>query len=417
MSRFFSLLGIPALIFLAWLISVDKKHFPWRVVLWGVGLQLGFAFLILWVPAGQAVFQWLGDQVSAFLGFTKYGSEFLFGNLVNEEYHETFGFQFAFAILPTIIFFSSVMAVAYHLGIMQRLVAALARLMSYTMKTSGIESLSCAANVFVGQTEAPLLIRPFVAQATRSELNAIMVGGFATVAGGVMAGYIMMGIPASHLLAASVMSAPAALVFGKITFPEREIPKTGGKIHIPKIKRYTNVIDAAAVGASDGVKLAVNVGAMLLAFIALIAVVNHILLIAHNNLDYFFNFPYFPESLRAVFSYVFAPIAFVMGVPWQDCLNMGWLLGTKISINEFVAYLELSKMIDSQALSPRAIVIGTYALCGFANFSSIAIQIGGIGGIAPERRSDLAKMGLRAMFAGALASWQTAAIAGALIEP
>ncbi len=414
MDRFLSLLGIPIIILLGWLISADRKHFPWRVVFWGVGLQLTFAFLILGVPAGRIAFQWLGDQVSTFLNFTKYGSEFLFGNIVKDEFQKTFGFQFAFAILPTIIFFSSVMAVAYHLGIMQRLVAGLARLMAYTMRTSGVESLSCAANVFVGQTEAPLLIRPFVADATRSELNAIMVGGFATIAGGVMAGYIMMGVPASHLLAASVMSAPAALVFGKITFPEQETPKTGRKVIIPKITRYANVIDAAAVGATDGVKLAVNVGAMLLAFIALIAVVNHIFLIIHNNLDFYFNFPYFPDSLRTIFSYIFAPIAFVLGVPWEDCLSVGWLLGTKISINEFVAYLELTRMLDT--LSPRSIIIGTYALCGFANFSSIAIQIGGIGSIAPERRSDLAKLGLRAMFAGALASWQTAAIAGVLIE-
>lgn len=416
MDRLLSLLGIPVLLFLGWLLSTGRKQFPWRVVLWGVSLQLAFAFLILWVPAGRSLFQWLGDQVTTFLGFTKYGTEFLFGNLVKEEYQQTFGYQFAFAILPTIIFFSSVMAVGYHLGIMQRVVAAIARLMTYTMKTSGAESLSCAANIFVGQTEAPLLIRPFVSEATRSELGAIMVGGFSTIAGGVMAGYIMMGAPASHLLAASVMSAPAALVFAKIVFPERETPKTLGKVRVPKVVRYANVIDAAAVGASDGVKLAVNVGAMLIAFIALIAVVNHILLIVHNQLDYFFNIPYFPESLRTIFSYIFAPIAWVIGVPWQDCLNVGWLLGTKVSVNEFVAYLEFTNLMKSGVLTPRGVVITTYALCGFANFSSIAIQIGGIGGIAPERRSELAQLGLRAMFAGALASWQTAAIAGVLIE-
>jgi CNT family concentrative nucleoside transporter len=397
MQWLLSLLGIPVLLFLAWLLSTDRLHFPWRVVFWGVGLQLVFAFLILWVPIGRIAFQW-------------------FGNLVKDEYQQTFGFQFAFAILPTIIFFSSVMAVGYHLGIMQRVVAAIARVMTYTMKTSGAESLSCSANIFVGQTEAPLLIRPFVSKATRSELGTIMVGGFATIAGGVMAGYIMMGVPASHLLAASVMSAPAAIVFGKVVFPEREKPDTAGKVKVPKIARYANVIDAAAVGASDGVKLAVNVGAMLIAFIALIAVVNQILLIVHNQLDYFFNFSYFPESLRVIFSYIFAPIAWIIGVPWQDCMNMGWLLGTKVSVNEFVAYLDFTNLMKSGALSPRAVVIGTYALCGFANFSSIAIQIGGIGGIAPERRSDLAKMGLRAMFAGALASWQTAAIAGVLIQ-
>ncbi|MDZ7265975.1 MAG: NupC/NupG family nucleoside CNT transporter [candidate division KSB1 bacterium] len=414
MERLISLLGMFILLALAYAISYDRRNFPWRVVLWGTGLQLLFAVIILWTEAGKTAFQWTGDKITAFLGFTKYGTEFLFGNLVKPEFQNTFGFQFAFAILPTIIFFSAVMSILYYLGVMQRVVELIARAMAKTMGTSGAESLSCSANIFVGQTEAPLLIRPFIAQATRSELMAIMCGGFATVAGGVLAGYIAMGIPASHLLAASVMSAPAALVMAKIILPEREESVTKGHVKVPPVKIAGDVIEAAAVGAADGVKLAVNVGAMLLAFIALIAVINAGMGIIHQTLANWVNFNYFPQDLRTLFGWIFSPLAWVMGVPWKDCLEFGNLLGTKISINEFVAYVQLGETIKTGAMSERAVIIATYALCGFANFSSIAIQIGGIGGMAPERRSDLAKLGLRAMFGGALASWMTATIAGML---
>lgn len=306
------------------------------------------------------------------------------------------------------------MSILYHLGIMQKIVEGIAVVMSKTMGTSGAESLSCSANIFVGQTEAPLLIRPFVAKATNSELMAIMCGGFATIAGGVMAGYILMGIPASHILAASVMSAPAALVMAKIILPEKEEPVTRGHVKVPPEKVAGDVIEAAAIGAADGMKLAVNVGAMLLAFIAIIAVINAGMGHIHNALAAV-GFPYFPGELRILFGWIFSPLAWLMGVPWQDCLAFGNLLGTKISINEFIAYKDLSELIKTGGMSARANVIATYALCGFANFSSIAIQIGGIGGMAPERRGDLAKLGLRAMFGGALASWMTAAIAGMLV--
>ncbi len=415
MERLISLVGMAAMVFIAWLMSYDRRNFPWRVVLWGTGLQLLFAFFILWTDVGKVIFQWTGEKVTAFLDFTRFGTEFLFGNIVKTEYSETFGLQFAFRILPTIIFFSAVMSILYHLGVMQKIVEGIARGMAKTMGTSGAESLSCSANIFVGQTEAPLLIRPFIAKATNSELMAIMCGGFATVAGGVLAGYIAMGIPASHLLAASVMSAPAALMIGKIILPEKEEPVTKGHVKVPPGKIAGDVIEAAAVGAADGVKLAVNVGAMLLAFIAIIAVVNAGMGVIHEALSSWLGFTYFPQDLRTLFGWIFSPLAWLMGVPWKDCVEFGNLLGTKISINEFIAYVHLGELIKSGGMSERGITIATYALCGFANFSSIAIQIGGIGGMAPERRGDLAKLGLRAMFGGALASWMTATVAGMLI--
>jgi len=415
MERLLSLLGVPILVAIGWLVlSTDRRHFPWRVVLWGIGLQMSFAIIILWTPWGRLAFEWLGRIVTLFLGFSRQGAEFLFGNIVKDEYRETFGFQFAFAILPTIIFVGSAMSIGYHLGLMQRIVRAVAWVMAKTMGTSGAESLSCAANIFVGQTEAPLVVRPFLETLTRSELMAVMAGGFATIAGGVMAGYILLGIPANHLLAASVMSAPAALVFAKIVVPERGKPLTAGRVQMPEIPRGANVIDAAAAGARDGLKLAANVGAMLLAFIALIALINALLgWVSGKVFD--MGFMYFPASLREIFSIIFSPLALVVGVPWNEAREFGYLIGTQISVNEFVAYIELSKMIHSGVISERTITLATYALCGFCNFSSIAIQIGGISALAPERRPELAQLGLRAMLCGNLACLQTATIAGMLI--
>lgn len=413
-ERLFSLLGIPILIFLAWLIlSTDRRHFPWRVVLWGVGLQFAFAFLILWTPWGRAAFEWLGAFTTTFLSFSNAGAEFLFGNIVKPEYQKTFGFQFAFAILPTIIFVGAVTSIAYHLGILQRIVRGVAWVMTKTMGTSGAESLSTAVNIFVGQTEAPLVIRPFLKSLTKSELNAVMVGGFAGIAGGVMAGYIMIGIPANHLLAAAVMCAPASFVFAKIAIPEREQPLTSGVVQMPEILPNANVIDAATTGTKDGLILAANVGAMLIAFIAMIALINAGLDWLSTQFIYM-GFLYFPASLREIFSFVFAPLAFIVGVPWSEARDFGFLIGTQISVNEFVAYIELSKMIAANALSERTITLATYALCGFCNFSSIAIQIGGISALVPERRHELAQLGLRAMFCGSMACLQTAAIAGVL---
>ncbi|NUO19567.1 NupC/NupG family nucleoside CNT transporter [bacterium] len=413
MERLQSLIAIPILLGIAYALSADRKNFPWRVVLWGTGLQLLFAVLILWTPWGRDLFASLGELVTKFLSFATEGAAFLFGNMVKQEYQETFGFQFAFAILPTIIFFGAFMGVMYYFGVVQKIVKGLAWVMTKTMGTSGAESLSAAGNIFLGQTEAPLLVRPFLKTLTRSELNAIMVGGFATVAGGVMAGYILLGVPAKHLLAASVMAAPGALIFSKIFLPEREKPETAGKLHMPEMPKQANVIDAAATGARDGLGLAVNVGAMLLAFIALIAVVNAFLAWTSGLLGGV-GIGWFPESLREIFSYLLWPIGFILGVPISECKDFAYLVGTKISINEFVAYVEMSNLMKEGVLSPRTIMLASYALCGFANFSSIGIQIGGIGSLAPERRTDLAQLGLKAMIAGAMVSLQTAAIAGVL---
>jgi len=419
-----SLFGIAVLLAVGWLLSDNRRLFPWRIVFWGIGLQVTLAVLLLKTPWGQAVFAGARTFVTRLLAFTDAGASFLWGNLyrtsadlvehVNPErgYIEVtdsvtgglipVGTVFVIHILPTIIFFSSLMALLYHLGAMQLLIRGMAWVMRKTMGTSGSESFSCAANIFVGQTEAPLVIRPYLPTMTSSELMAVMVGGFATVAGGVMAAYVRFGVDAGHLLAASVMSAPAALVVAKIMFPETEESPTRGTVTLSIEREYANVLDAAAGGAGVGLRLAANIGAMLLAFIALVAMVNY-------------GLGFVGLSLQQIFGWVFAPIAWVMGVPWGEAAVFGNLLGTKIAVNEFVGYIELIAAREAGALSPRSIVIATYALCGFANFASIAIQIGGIGTLVPGRRADVAALGLRAMFGGALASWLTATIAGALV--
>jgi CNT family concentrative nucleoside transporter len=388
------------------------------------------------------VFQIFSAKVSAFLSLSDYGAKFLFGNLADPQYFfpgtdggwPGFGFLFAFIVLPTIIFFGGFMGVLYYLGVMQKVIEALSRFMRWTIGTSGAETLSCTANVFVGQTEAPLLIKPFLAGMTRSELLTIMVGGFATIAGGVLAGYIAMGVPAGHLVAASVMSAPAALVVGKLIYPELQHSQTAGDVSLPDIEVGGNVIEAAANGITDGLKLAVNVGAMLIGFIALIAVLDVILSFVDSLIDgRLLSGSYvtyaasgmspatgeylgiFPGSLQTLFGTLLRPLSWLMGVPWKDAAAVGSLLGVKLSLNEFVAYGTLGSYIQSGHLSERSIIIATYALCGFANFSSIGIQIGGISAIAPERKSDLAKVGLKAMFGGAIASFLTATIAGILL--
>lgn len=407
-------------------------------------LALGTGALITSGTTGQAIFQELSAKVAYFLSLSDYGARFLFGNLVEDRYFfpgpdagwPGFAFQFAFKVLPTIIFFGGFMAVLYYLGIMQKVIVALARFMRWTLGTSGAETLSCSANIFVGQTEAPLLIKPFLDGMTRSELLTVMVGGFATIAGGVLAGYIAMGVPAGHLIAASVMSAPAALVLGKILFPETEHSETAGDAKLPEIEAGGNVIEAATNGITDGFKLALNVGAMLVGFIALIAVIDVGLGWADGWVDgTWLGGPYveyaaggggmspavgeyegwFPGSLQTLFGTLLAPLAWLMGVPWADAAQVGNLLGVKLSLNEFVAFGSLAQSIQAGALSERGIVIATYALTGFANFSSIGIQIGGISAIAPHRKADLAKVGLKAMFGGALASWTTATIAGMLL--
>jgi concentrative nucleoside transporter, CNT family len=419
--RFLSLLGIVVLMGIAWLLSDHKRKFPWRVVLFGVGLQFVFALFILKTPIGLVIFDGARAAIVKLLSFTDAGASFLFGNLYKGAYaidgegpyqiwdpskHQfvDIGIVFALHVLLTIVFFASLMSVMYHLGIMQWIVRGFAFVMRRTMGTSGAETLSCSANIFVGQTEAPLVVRPYLLKMTRSELMAVMCGGFATCAGGVLAAYTRFGIDPGHLMAASVMSAPASLVMAKIMVPETGDPETRGDHKIGLEKTTTNVIDAAATGATDGLKLALNVAAMLMAFIALIAMLNWILSKIYSDL-----------SLSKIFSYVFAPLAIVMGVEPRDAMKFGSVLGTQISVNEFVAYIRLAEIRDQ--ISQRSFVMATYAMCGFANFSSIAIQIGGISALAFERRKDLAQLGLRAMIAGALASYQSATIAGALLSP
>ncbi len=400
--KFIGILGLVTMIGLAYLCSVNRRKFPWRTVIMGTGLQLVFGLLILRTQIGRDVMVTVSERVTAFLDLADRGSAVIFGDNFTEHF-------FAFKVLPTIIFFSSFIAVLYYFGIIQIVVKLFARVMMKLLGTSGAESLSASANIFVGQTEAPLLIRPYIQAMTRSELMAVMTGGFATVAGGVLAAYVGMGVSAGHLIAASVMSAPAALVMAKIMIPETELSQTAGDVKMDVKLPWVNVIDAAAQGAGDGLKLALNVGAMLLAFLGLIAVVDAGLaplgrLVGLDGL-----------SLQFILGGVFAPLAWLMGVPWSEATAVGGLLGIKTAANEFIAYAELSKMLEQDALSERSVIIATYALCGFSNFSSIAIQIGGIGSIAPERKSELAQLGLRAMIAGSLACFQTATIAGLLL--
>ncbi|HBN09803.1 MAG TPA: NupC/NupG family nucleoside CNT transporter [Cyanobacteria bacterium UBA8530] len=419
MQNIISIFGLLAILGLGVLFSSNRKAIRPRIILWGLGLQLGLALFILKTQAGKAFFTALGALVTKLLDFTKVGAGFVFGNLVNDS---NLGFIFAFQVLPTIVFVGALMGIFYYLGIMQVVISFIAKIMVKTMGTSGAESLSAVGCVFVGQSEAPLLIRPYIADMTRSELMAIMTGGMATIAGSVMAAYIGMGIPASHLLAASIMGAPAGLVMAKLLVPETEESKTKGAVSLTVERTESNVIEAAAKGAADGMHLAFNVGAMLIAFIALIAMLNscfHLLGFGITNFAHLLGAKTFVLSLsiETILGWVFSPLAFFMGVPFQDVTQMGALLGQKIVLNEFVAYSQLSSIIAGTSaihLQPRTITIATYALCGFANFSSVAMNIGGIGAMAPSRRGDLAQLGLKAMMGGALASCLTATIAGIL---
>jgi CNT family concentrative nucleoside transporter len=403
MERFVALLGLLVFIGIAYAISVNRKMVTWKPVLWGIALQFIFAIFILRIPIGFSIFQFLGDVVTQFLNFSDEGARFVFGDNFQD-------FFFAFKVLPTIIFFSAFISLLYHYGILQQVVKGIAWVMIRTLGTSGSESLSAAGNIFVGQTEAPLLIKPYVPTATMSELHAIMTGGFATIAGGVLAAYISFGVPAVHLIAASVMSAPAALAISKIMYPETEESPTRGSVKIDVEKASINAVDAVTLGALDGLRLVLNIAAMLIAFLALLAMFNAFLGWLGGVL---FNQP--ELSLELILSFLLAPIAWLMGVPWADCGQVGALLGKKTILNEFIAYLDLQQLIESNAISERAIIIATYALCGFANIGSIGIQIGGIGGIAPERQHDLARLGVRAMIAGTLACFMTASIAGMLL--
>ncbi len=402
MERLVGLLGLGVFVGFAYVTSVDRKAVPWRTVLWGFALQIFFALIILRTAVGLAVFQWLGNVVSAFLDYSDAGASFVFG----ENFEDFF---FAFKVLPTIIFFSAFISVLYHYGVLQFVVSAIARLMIRTMKTSGSETLSAAGNIFVGQTESPLLIKPYVSSMTMSELHAVMTGGFATIAGGVLAAYVSFGIPAEHLIAASVMSAPAALAISKIMFPETEDSPTRGNVSLIVEKTSVNGVDALTTGTLDGLRLALNVGAIIIAFLGILAAVNALI-------GFFGGLVGYPElSLESILAVLLAPVAWLMGVQWADCSAVGTLLGKKTILNEFIAYLDLQALIEENAISERSIIIATYALCGFANIGSIGIQIGGIGGIAPERQSDLARISFRAMVAGTLACFTTACIAGILL--
>jgi len=405
MERLTGLLGIFVLLGIAWLLSNNRKQINLRIVLWGLGLQLLFAIFILKTPIGQPFFAAVDGFIQKLLSFSDAGSDFLFKSF-SQGVVEGPLLNFAFRVLPTIIFFSALMALLYHLGIMQFIVRGIARGMQKTLKTSGAETLSVSANIFVGQTEAPLMIRPFVGAMTQSELMAVMVGGFATVAGGVMAIYVKMlpNIPgiAGHLLAASIMSAPAALVIAKIIYPEMAQPETAGSLKTEVHKTADNAMEAVSQGATSGMKLAANVAAMLVAFVAMVAMVNAFLGL-------------FNTSLEEIFGIIFRPLAWTMGAPWNESALLGTLMGKKIVLTELIAYGDLKDLRVAHEISDRTAIIASYALCGFANFASIGIQLGGIGGIAPERRKDLAKISLKAMIGGALASWLTATIAGILI--
>ncbi|CBW27494.1 probable Na+ dependent nucleoside transporter [Halobacteriovorax marinus SJ] len=403
MERFISFFGLLLMLFAAYLLSTNKKKVCWRTVASGIGLQIFLGLIILKTSFGKGFFEYARTFFTGILAYTNEGSKFIFGSLTGVE---KFGFIFFVQVLPTILFMSALMSILYHLGVMQVVIRFMAKIMVKVMGTSGGESLAAAANVFAGQTEAPLVIRPFISKMTKSELMALMTGGMATVAGGVLAAYVGFGVDAAHLLAASVMSAPAALVCAKLLVPETESSQTHGDLKLEIEKETTNLVDAAAHGASEGLKLALNVGAMLLAFIALIAMFNGIL----SFVGGWFNYP--ELSMELISGYLFAPVAWLLGVPWADCQIVGSLLGKKMILNEFVAYLDLTKAMSEGALSERAIIISTYALCGFANFSSIAIQVGGIGVLAPDRRKDLAELGVKSMIGGTLACLMTAAVAG-----
>ncbi|MGA2196541.1 MAG: NupC/NupG family nucleoside CNT transporter [Bryobacteraceae bacterium] len=409
MGRFTGFLGLAVILAFAWLCSSHKRDIKLSIIAWGLGLQFAFAVLVLKTDFGK-IFQAIGAGVNNMLGYVKDGTQFLFGPLGDPS--GPYGVIFAFQVLPIIIFIASFFAILYYLGVMQLVVRGMAIVMQKVMGVSGAESLNVAASIFMGQTEAPLTIKPFLAGLTESELFTVMTSGMAHVSGSVMAAYVLVAhVSITHLLTAVIMTAPATIMLSKIFIPETGKPATAGKVEIKVEKTAVNVIDAAAQGAGDGLHLALNVGGMLIAFLALIAMFNGILGWVHT-------LPlmgWLPGSLQQIFGIVFAPVAWLMGVPWKDASTIGNLLGTRLVTNEFVAFVELGKPAVRAALNPRSFVIATYALCGFANLSSIAIQIGGIGSLAPSRKPDLARLGIRAVMAGTMANFMSACIAGMLL--
>jgi len=417
LERYTGVLGILAVLGAAWLGSTNRTSIRWRTVAWGLGLQFLFAFLVLRFDMGQNAMQWAGGVIQNMLSATYAGTRILFGQLglpnagfvgdaMAQNGHPNAGSMFAFQVLPTIIFISAFFAIMYHIGVMQIIIRGLAWVMLKTMRISGAESMNVAASIFMGQTEAPLTIRPFLAKATRSELMTIMTSGMAHVSGGIMAMYISQGISASHLLSAVIMTSPGTIVMAKMMVPETEVPATEGRVVIPKDELHAeeNFIGAIARGTIDGGRLAFNVGIMLISFLALVALLDSILNWFHLG------HLWFPGSLGQILGFVFAPIAWLIGVPWHDCSAIGNLLGTRMALNEVIAYINLGA--QKASLSPRSFTIATFALCGFANLGSVGMQIGGIGALVPERRNDLAKLGIRAMLAGTMANLISASIAG-----
>jgi CNT family concentrative nucleoside transporter len=418
MERLLSLLGLLVFLGIAWALSTNRKAIRLRTILWGLGLQFALALFVLKTPIGQLLFTWVGEKITRVLNLSFVGSEFVFGALgiqgggqlavKSGEANGTaaLGFVFAFQILPTIIFVAALFAILYHLGVMQLIVKAMATVMTRLMGASGAESLNVAASIFMGQTEAPLTIRPFLNKMTQSELMCVMTAGMAHVSGSIMAAYIAFGVKAEHLLAAVIMTAPGTILLAKMLVPETGEPETAGKVKLDRQRVDANVIGAAARGTSEGLHLALNVAAMLISFLSLVALANVLLGLLGRSIGV-------SLSLEAILGYAFMPLALAMGVPWKDAFAIGDLLGTRMVLNELIAYSRLGALKDT--LDPRTFTIATYALCGFANFSSIGIQIGGIGALAPERRSDLARLGFRALLAGTLANFMTACIAGALL--
>jgi CNT family concentrative nucleoside transporter len=400
MERLLSVVGLLAILAGAWALSTNRRAVRLDTVLWGLGLQFALALFVLKVPAGQRMFAWLGEKIGALLALSFKGSEFVFGPL-GKPGGGSIGFVFAFQVLPTIIFVAALFAILYHLGIMQVIVTLLARVMTRLMGASGAESLNAAAGIFMGQTEAPLTIRPYLGEMTRSELLCVMTSGMAHISAGIMGAYVFVaGVELRFLLASVLMTAPGSILMAKILLPETETPKTAGTVKLEIRRVDPNVVGAAARGTSEGLSLALNVAAMLISFLALIALVNAVL-------------GYMGLSLETVLGYLFAPVALLMGVPLKDAMSVGGLLGLRMVTNEFIAYTALAPLRTS--LDPRSFIIATFALCGFANFSSIGIQIGGIGALVPERKDDLSRLGLLALVAGTLANFMTACIAGMLL--
>jgi len=407
MGRFTGVLGMLVILAGAYLFSTSRKSIQLKTILWGLGLQLTLGYFVLRSSVGSQIFSFLGNGANKLLSFSYAGSTFVFGELGMPKELSRLGFNFAFQVLPTIIFIAAFFAVLYHLGVMQLIIRAAAWIMTRVMGASGAESLNVAASIFMGQTEAPLTIRPFLPKLTKSELMCVMTSGMAHISGGMMAGYIQVGgADPKNLLTAVIMTAPGTLLMAKMLVPETEQPLTAGRVEMPQMEKESNILGAIARGTSDGLNLALNVGAMLITFIALLALLNAMMGGVHN----WPHMGWFPDSMQTLFGWIFSPVAWLIGIPWHDASKIGNLLGTRMVINEFVAFSQLGPMRGS--LDPRSFTIATFALCGFANFSSIGIQIGGIGALAPEQRTQLANFGIRAMLAGTMANLMSACIVG-----